>query len=337
MSDNVIHHIGTDYSSACGITLLFSRGTRITNNALYDLPYTAITAGVIQGHVDQASTPQNSTNINESNTISNNLFHDYMSVRSDGGAIYVEGHQAGYVNKTDGTIDPVATLAKGLQVKGNVAFNGRYTNFTYYDDAGAEWINWEGNVAFNAGGSAQGGCSPTGHFWIRNNYFSAATQSYPCTQPVDSNASGNVSIPATPGPGTSRRASSPRRGLTSGYVAQPTRGAPQVRYISPTNADPGAHRRARLHRHDAGVRQERAGHRGAVRLRRVPDRARSRPGPRRPTSASATAVRPGHRRPHRRHRQPDHVQRLQPSSPAGRSATSTATCTSPPRTVRPPR
>ncbi|GAA3262120.1 hypothetical protein ACFO1B_56815 [Dactylosporangium siamense] len=236
VSDNVIHHIGTDYSSACGITLLFSRGTKITNNVLYDLPYTAITAGVIQGHVDQASTPQNSTNINESNTISNNLFHDYMSVRSDGGAIYVEGHQAGYVNKSDGTIDPVATLAKGLQVKGNVAFNGRNTNFTYYDDAGAEWINWEGNVAFSAGGSAQGGCSPTGHFWIRNNYFSAGTQSYPCAQPVDSNASGNVSIPATPGPTSIPTSILAAAGLTSAYVAQPNAGAPQVRYISPTNA-----------------------------------------------------------------------------------------------------
>ncbi|MEU0557541.1 hypothetical protein [Dactylosporangium sp. NPDC006015] len=236
VSDNVIHHIGTDYSSACGITLLFSRGTRITNNVLYDLPYTAITAGVIQGHVDQASTPQNSTNINESNTISNNLFHDYMSVRSDGGAIYVEGHQAGYVRRTDGTIDPVATLAKGLQVKGNVAFNGRSTNFTYYDDAGAEWINWEGNVAFSAGGSAQGGCSPTGHFWIRNNYFSAPIQSYPCAQPVDSNASGNVSIPATPGPTHVPASVLAAAGLTSAYVAQPNAGAPQVRYISPTNA-----------------------------------------------------------------------------------------------------
>jgi hypothetical protein len=236
VSDNVIHHIGTDYSSACGITLLFSRGTKITNNVLYDLPYTAITAGVIQGHVDQASTPQNSTNINESNTISNNLFHDYMSVRSDGGAIYAEGHQAGYVTRTDGTIDPVATLAKGLQVKGNVAFNGRNTNFTYYDDAGSEWINWEGNVAFNAGGAAQGGCSSTGHFWIRNNYVSAPLQSYACNPPVDSNASGNVSIPATPGPGTIPASILAAAGLTSAYVAQPNAGAPQVRYISPTNA-----------------------------------------------------------------------------------------------------
>jgi hypothetical protein len=152
VADNVIHHIGTDYSSAGGITLLFSQHTTITRNNLYDLPYTGITAGVVQGHVDQASTPQNSTNINGSNTISDNIFHDYLSVRSDGGAIYAEGHQAQYVFQADGTtIAPARTLAQGLQVTGNIAYDGPSTNFTYYDDAGSEWVNWQGNVAFGAG------------------------------------------------------------------------------------------------------------------------------------------------------------------------------------------
>ena len=54
VSSNIIHNIGTDYTSASGITLLFSRGTTIADNDLYNLPYTGITAGVIQGHVDQA-------------------------------------------------------------------------------------------------------------------------------------------------------------------------------------------------------------------------------------------------------------------------------------------
>ena len=235
VSDNVIHHIGTDYSSASGITLLFSQNTTITRNNLYNLPYTGITAGVVQGHVDQASTPQNSTNINASNTISDNVFHNYLSVRSDGGAIYVEGHQAQYVYKADGTtVDPAPTLAKGLQVTGNVAYNGQTTNFTYYDDAGSEWINWQGNVAFNAGGSSQGGCSPTGHFWITGNYFSAGTQSYPCAQPVDSNASGNTAISASPGPTTIPNALISAAGAGSGSFAPVLSVSPSIYYISPT-------------------------------------------------------------------------------------------------------
>jgi hypothetical protein len=235
VSDNVIHHIGTDYSSASGITLLFSQNTTITRNNLYNLPYTGITAGVIQGHVDQASTPQNSTNINASNTISDNIFHNYLSVRSDGGAIYAEGHQAQYVYESNGTtIDPVQTLAKGLQVTGNVAYNGQTTDFTYYDDAGSEWINWQGNVAFNAGASSQGGCSPTGHFWITGNYFSAGIQSYPCAQPVDSNASGNTTISATPGPTTIPNSLLSAAGVGSGSFTPVLSVTPSIYYVSPT-------------------------------------------------------------------------------------------------------
>ncbi|MFE1961321.1 hypothetical protein [Streptomyces sp. NPDC059479] len=235
VADNVIHHIGTDYSSASGITLLFSQHTTITRNNLYDLPYTGITAGVIQGHVNQATTPQNTTNINSSNTISNNILHDYLSVRSDGGAVYVEGHQAQYVYQADGTtIDPVQTLAKGLQVTGNIAYNGPTTNFTYYNDAGSEWINWQGNVAFRAGDKAHGGCSPTGHFWITGNYFSAGIQSYPCAQPVDTHASGNTTIPATPKPadlpGALLRAAGAGSGSFTPVLSVPAR----IFYVSPT-------------------------------------------------------------------------------------------------------
>ncbi|MFG2042948.1 hypothetical protein [Dactylosporangium sp. NPDC048998] len=236
VSNNVIHHIGTDYSAACGITLLFSQGTTIQNNNLYDLPYTGITAGVIQGHVDQASTPQNSTNINKNNTIKNNILHDYLSVRSDGGAIYVEGHQAQYVFQSGTTtVDPVATLAQGLQVTGNIAYNGGNTNFTYYDDAGSEWINWQGNVAFNhAGSAAQGGCSPTGHFWITGNFFAAGTQSYPCAAPVDSNASGNTTIADTPGVGVVPNAKLTAAGISLTGTGPAGARSPQIFYVSPT-------------------------------------------------------------------------------------------------------
>ncbi|MEV6845831.1 hypothetical protein [Actinoplanes sp. NPDC051411] len=237
VADNSIHHIGTNYSSACGITLLFSRGTTITHNDLYDLPYTGITAGVIQGHVDQAGTPQNSTNINADNAISDNVFHDFLSVRSDGGAIYAEGHQARYVYQGDGTtIDPVQTLAHGLQVTGNVAYRSPNTNFTYYDDAGAEWINWQGNVAFGAGSASQGGCSPTGHFWITGNYFSNSTQSYPCAAPIDTHASGNTVISATPGPGVVPDNLLAAAGVRPAFSALAVAAGPKIYYASPTTS-----------------------------------------------------------------------------------------------------
>jgi hypothetical protein len=237
VSNNIIHNIGTDYTSASGITLLFSRGTTITDNDLYSLPYTGITAGVIQGHVDQATTPQNSTNINEDTTISDNILHNFLQVRSDGGAIYVEGHQAQYVFEADGTtINQTATLAQGLQVTGNIAYSAPRTNFTYYDDAGSEWINWQGNVAFGAGSASQGGCSPTGNFWITGNYFSNSTQSYPCAAPVNSNASGNTTISATPAPGAIPSSLLTAAGVTAASSALAAAAGPQIYYTSPTSS-----------------------------------------------------------------------------------------------------
>ncbi|MGS0894549.1 hypothetical protein ACVBGC_18765 [Burkholderia stagnalis] len=212
---NLIHNIGTDYHSACGITLLFSRKTTIAQNEIHDVPYSAITAGVIQGHVDDASHPQNSVNINDSNTISNNLLHDYMAGLVDGGAIYIEGHQAQYQYPSGGTtLDPVATLAHGMQVIGNVAYNGNSTNFTFYDDAGSEWISWTGNAAFNAGTYSQGGCSSTGHIWASGNYVGGAMESYQCQPPaIDTHASGNTKISSMTDIPSSILANAGRKGI----------------------------------------------------------------------------------------------------------------------------
>jgi len=219
VSDNVIEHIGTDYPSASGITLLFSQHTRITHNDIFDVPYTGITAGVIQGHVDDQTHSQNAVNINGWNTISDNLIHDYMQVLQDGGAIYVEGHQAQYVYNSDGTVNEQATLAQGLDAAGNVTYNSGGPTFALYDDAGSEYVNWQNNISFqlnwdntilfgvlpgNFGG--QGGCDPTGPFGLEGNYATAAFEQYvqfclPAGVTIQTFASDNTTIPNSPGPG----------------------------------------------------------------------------------------------------------------------------------------
>jgi hypothetical protein len=243
VANNVIHAIGTDYRSACGITLLFSRHTTITHNDLYDLPYTGITAGVIEGHVDEADHPQNSTNINADNTISDNLIHDVMQVLDDGGGIYMEGHQAQYVYKADGTLDPAATLANGLHVTGNVVYNDGSLYNAYYDDAGSEWIDFSGNVEFHPLTSlaAQGGCSSTGHFWVTGNYFSDKAGSYDCNAPVDSNISGNTTIPASPGPDDIPQSVLGNAGPTGAYQSLTGGQRPEANYLSaPTPVTTGS-------------------------------------------------------------------------------------------------
>ena len=243
VTDNVIHQIGTDYRSASGITLLFSQHTTISHNDLYDLPYTGITAGVVQGHVDEADHPENSTNINADNTISDNLIFNFLQVLSDGGAIYIEGHQAEYVDQADGTIDPVATLANGLHVTGNVVYDDGAPYNAYYDDAGSEWVSFSGNVEFHplTSVAAQGGCSSTGHFWVTGNYFSDRTGSYDCNPPVDSNISGNTTIPASPAPGDIPEAVLADAGLTSGYQSLTAGQQPEASYLSaPTPVSAGS-------------------------------------------------------------------------------------------------
>jgi hypothetical protein len=234
VANNVIHKVGTDYRSACGITLLFSQHTTITHNDLYDLPYTGITAGVVEGHVDDANHPQNSTNINADNTISHNLIFDVMQVLDDGGGIYMEGHQAEYVYKADGALDPAATLANGLHVTGNVVYNDGSRFNAYYDDAGSEWINFSGNAEFHALTSlgAQGGCSATGHFWVSGNFFSDDAGSYICTAPIDSNVGDHSRIPASPGPEDIPDALLAHAGVTGSYASFTRGGQPEAHYVS---------------------------------------------------------------------------------------------------------
>ncbi len=137
------------------------------------MPYTAITAAVIQGHINDQTHSQNSTNVNGFNQISDNIINDYMQTLNDGGAMYIEGHQAQYVDNPDGTVNQTATLANGMQAVGNVAYDKVGFSPVMYDDAGSEYINWQDNVAFKVNGnSAQGGCDPTGPFGLEGNMAS---------------------------------------------------------------------------------------------------------------------------------------------------------------------
>ncbi|WP_250303256.1 right-handed parallel beta-helix repeat-containing protein [Streptomyces sp. NBC_01267] len=198
---NLIHHVGADYPSAAGITLFFTQHTSVVHNELRDLPYTAITAGVIQGHVDNAAHPENSTNINSDNTISHNLIHRFMQVLKDGGAVYVEGHQGQTLTAADGSVDRAASIAHGLTVADNVAYDQGNSNFTWYDDAGAQWLAWTGNVEWG-GALGQGGCETTGHLDYTGNASADPIGQFACSPPapVDTRFADNRTLPARPGP-----------------------------------------------------------------------------------------------------------------------------------------
>jgi hypothetical protein len=199
IANNLIEHVGTDYPSAAAVTLFFTQHTSVVHNDIRDVPYTGISAGVIQGHVDNVDHPDNTTNVNSDNTISGNLIHGFMQVLSDGGAIYVEGHQGQTVRAPDGSVDRAASIAHGLHAQGNVAYDQVHVNFTWYDDAGAEWIHWDGNVEWG-GRLGQGGCQTTGHFDVTGNYSAQPVGQYHCTPPggTDVTYTDNVTLPLRP-------------------------------------------------------------------------------------------------------------------------------------------
>ncbi|WP_328330018.1 MULTISPECIES: right-handed parallel beta-helix repeat-containing protein [unclassified Streptomyces] len=239
LADNLIHDAGTDYPSAAGITLFFTQHTLVTHNELRDLPYTGITAGVIQGHVDNAAHPENSTNINSDNTISNNLIHRYMQVLKDGGAVYVEGHQGQTRQAADGSVDRAASVAHGLTVAGNVAYDQGNVNFTWYDDAGAQWLNWTGNLEWGAK-QAQGGCQTTGHLDYTGNVQSGLTGEFHCSPPVpvDTRIEGNRAISPTPSAADLPADTVSRAGLTGRWQTLTTSLPPGIGYahVSPDGA-----------------------------------------------------------------------------------------------------
>ena len=101
--DNVITHIGVEYSDAAGVFAGYTEGTVIAHNEIFDIPYSGISMGWGWGMPDAGGgayacsviyqTPTAARN----NRIEFNHIHDLMRMRNDGGAIYMLSRQPGTV------------------------------------------------------------------------------------------------------------------------------------------------------------------------------------------------------------------------------------------------
>jgi hypothetical protein len=232
IDNNLIQQIGTDYPSAAAVTLFFTQHTQVVHNDIRDVPYTGITVGVVEGHVDNVDHPDDTTNINSDNTVSGNLIHGFMQVLGDGGAIYVEGHQGQTITNPDGSVDRAASIANGLLAEGNVAWDEGDSDFTWYDDAGSEWIHWDGDVQWG-GSNAQGGCESIGDFDVTGMYSAQALGQYACSPAGGSDVSyvGNVTIPARPMASDLPSSTITDAGLQGSFRDLVTSRAPQLSYV----------------------------------------------------------------------------------------------------------
>ena len=233
IENNYVHHIGAEYAGGSGILLFYSRQTRVAHNEVANVPWDGIDSGVNAGHVNTADHPEVTTNINADNVIANNLVHDFHGVLSDGGAIYLEGHQGASIRRPDGSIDREASFAHGTLVSGNVVYNDLHSGLTLYNDIGSQWITWRRNVEFN-NGAGNGGCAPVGHIRFIGNYHSDPIGVYPCGPPaIDLEYANNIEMPKRPGPADLPADVIGNAGLEPGYRHLATADAPRVASVNP--------------------------------------------------------------------------------------------------------
>jgi len=239
IENNYIHDIGAEYSGADAILLFFTQQTTVTHNDITDVPWDGIDSGAVQGHLDSPDHPDLTMNINSDNTVSDNLIYDFHAVLSDGGAIYLEGHQGQTIRVADGSIDEEASFRHGTAVTGNVVFDDLHGGLTLYDDIGSDWITWQDNVEFG-NGAGNGGCLPIGHIRFIDNYHADQIAVWPCGQtPTDLQYSGNIQLPLRPAPADLPTDILSAAGLQPPYRYLTAAATPLVTRVSP-RTDPSS-------------------------------------------------------------------------------------------------
>ncbi len=125
ISDNVIHHCGRRYFSACGILIRHAYENTVSHNDIYDLYYTGISVGWVWGYGDS---------ITRDNLIEANHIHTLGQGKlSDMGGIYLLGAQPG-------------TVVRGNLIHDIVS--AHYGGWGIYTDEGSSFITVEDNVCY---------------------------------------------------------------------------------------------------------------------------------------------------------------------------------------------
>ena len=125
IEDNLVHHIGLDYSGSPGMAISGTHNCTVTRNHVADVPHCGIVGGPSRG-----------------TRILNNLVTNTMKSLADGGGIYVSSPQG------DGP-------DSGALIRGNVIKDTHTPyNFGLYTDYGASWVTVENNVVTRSDNTA---------------------------------------------------------------------------------------------------------------------------------------------------------------------------------------
>ncbi|HEX3783071.1 MAG TPA: right-handed parallel beta-helix repeat-containing protein [Pseudonocardiaceae bacterium] len=222
IANNWVHEVGVEYHDGDGIYLGYTQGSTVTHNQLDDLPWDGIDIG-FGGWTTNAFYPLEVPNVNQDNTISDNLIYNYHQVLSDGGGIYSNGREG-------------TSLAHGLTETGNVIYNQINSGFVYYPDQGSAWVTITGNADWSVNGSSFGGCAPVGDLRFDGNYYGTAfdpTVNICPPTPINVQATGDHQIAdITPNPGDVPNSLLAGAGLQAPYRALLSGSAPDVEAFS---------------------------------------------------------------------------------------------------------
>jgi hypothetical protein len=221
ITDNYLHDVANQYLGGIGIWLGYTKETVVSHNQIDEVPYTAISVGWGGWH-SNLSNPNNDPNVNADNVVSDNLLYDYMQGLGDGGAVYTNGSQA-------------TSFATALKISGNVAYDGTNTDFTFYTDAGSQYVYVTGNFDYFMPFDSfdTGGCQTVGHIVISDNYFGNGGPSYPCYPYTDVTTSNNTTVCENPPPSQAPVPIMQSAGLEPGFRGLLDRTAPIVNMVGP--------------------------------------------------------------------------------------------------------
>ena len=225
ITDNYVHDVANQYLGGVGIWLGYSQNSTVSHNQLNDLPYTAISIGWGGWHTNLAN-PNSDQNMNSHNKIADNVMYNYMTTLGDGGAIYSNGPQAkGWGDQ--------------LELTGNTAYLGPNTDFTFYTDAGSEYVDIENNLDYFQPFDSfdSGGCHTIGHIELANNFVANGGPGYPCFPYTDVNSADNTTICENPPPAQVDPALGIIKagGLEPAYRPLLDRDGPSVRMVGPAD------------------------------------------------------------------------------------------------------
>ena len=221
ITDNYIHDVANQYLGGVGIWVGYTKDSVVSHNQIDEVPYTGISIGWGGWHSNLLH-QSNDPNVNADNVVSDNLIYDYMQQLGDGGAVYTNGSQA-------------TSYATALKITGNVAYDGTNTDFTFYTDAGSQYVDVTGNFDYfmPLDSFDSGGCQTVGHIVVANNYVGNGGPAYPCFPYTDVTTSPNTTVCENPPPSQAPKPIVESAGLEPGFRSLLDRSGPIVKMVGP--------------------------------------------------------------------------------------------------------